>query len=68
MMESGVITRGMIPKVEACLKAAESGVRAVITDGRRAGALLEAVGGRGVGDVVRIITRVIKISTRLAKG
>ncbi len=49
MIESGVINSGMIPKVEACLKAAESGVRAVITDGRRAGALLEAVGGRGTG-------------------
>ena len=49
MIESGVINSGMIPKVEACLKAAESGVRAVITDGRRAGALLEAVEGRGVG-------------------
>lgn len=49
MIESGVITRGMIPKVEACLKAAESGVKAVITDGRRSGALLEVVEGRGVG-------------------
>ena len=49
MIESGVINSGMIPKVEACLKATESGVRAVITDGRRAGALLEAVEGRGVG-------------------
>ncbi len=49
MIESGVINSGMIPKVEACLKAAESGVRAVITDGRRAGALLEAVEGRGSG-------------------
>lgn len=49
MIESGVINSGMIPKVEACLKAAESGVRAVITDGRRAHALLEAVEGRGPG-------------------
>ena len=49
MMESGVINSGMIPKVEACLKAADSGVRAVITDGRRAGALLEVIEGRGVG-------------------
>lgn len=48
-MESGVINSGMIPKVEACLKAAEAGVKAVITDGRRAGALLEAVEGRGTG-------------------
>lgn len=49
MIELGVITTGMIPKVEACLKAAESGVQAIITDGRRAGALLEAVEGRGPG-------------------
>lgn len=49
MMESGVINSGMIPKVESCFKAAESGVKAVITDGRRAGALLEAVTGRGAG-------------------
>ena len=49
MIESGVISAGMIPKVEACLKAAESGVRAVITDGRRPHALLEAVKSSGPG-------------------
>ena len=49
MIESGVINSGMIPKVEACLKAAESSVRAVITDGRRSHALLDAVEGRGPG-------------------
>ena len=49
MMESETIAGGMIPKVEACLKAAEASVKAVITDGRRPHALLDAVVGRGPG-------------------
>ena len=49
MIESGVINSGMIPKVEACLKASEASVRAVITDGRRPHALLDAVEGKGPG-------------------
>jgi len=40
---AGVIEGGMIPKVEACLRAAGAGCRSVIADGRRAGALLEAI-------------------------
>ena len=40
---AGVIEGGMIPKVEACLGAAGSGCRSVIADGRRAGALVEAI-------------------------
>ena len=40
---AGVIDGGMIPKVEACLRAAAAGCRSVIADGRRAGALLEAI-------------------------
>ena len=40
---AGVIEGGMIPKVEACLGAAAAGCRSVIADGRRAGALLEAI-------------------------
>ena len=43
LTEAGVIQEGMIPKVEACLLAALSGCRSVIADGRRAGALLEAI-------------------------
>lgn len=49
MIGTGVIKSGMIPKVEACLKAAESGLMAVITDGRKKHALMEAVDGRGMG-------------------
>ena len=40
---AGVIEGGMIPKVEACLRAAAAGCHSVIADGRRAGALLEAI-------------------------
>jgi acetylglutamate kinase len=43
LTEAGVVQGGMIPKVEACLGAAGSGCRSVIADGRRAGALLEAI-------------------------
>jgi len=43
LREAGVIEGGMIPKVEACLRAADAGCRSVIADGRRAGALLEAI-------------------------
>src|SRR3990170_3868590 len=40
---AGVIEGGMIPKVEACLRAAAAGCRSVMADGRRAGALLAAI-------------------------
>ena len=43
LAEAGVVQGGMIPKVDACLGAAESGCRSVIVDGRRAGALIEAI-------------------------
>jgi acetylglutamate kinase len=43
LTEAGVVQGGMIPKVEACLRAAGSGCRSVIVDGRTAGALVEAI-------------------------
>lgn len=43
LTDAGFIQGGMIPKVEACLLAASSGCRSVIADGRRAGALREAI-------------------------
>ncbi len=43
LRDAGVIEGGMIPKVEACLRAAEAGCRSVIADGRRENALLEAI-------------------------
>lgn len=52
LMSTGVIEGGMIPKVEACLKAATAGSRAVIIDGREEHALLNAVEGTGSGTIV----------------
>ncbi|UCD53323.1 MAG: acetylglutamate kinase [Phycisphaerales bacterium] len=51
MIEAGVITTGMFPKVEACLTALEAGVRkAHIIDGRIAHSLLlEIYTDRGIG-------------------
>lgn len=49
LVESGVIYGGMIPKVEACLRALSSVSTAQIVDGRSPGALLAAVEGRSGG-------------------
>jgi len=54
MIEAGVITAGMLPKVEACLRALAGGVkRAHIIDGRFAHSLLlEIYTPEGVGTVI----------------
>ncbi|MBI4298014.1 MAG: acetylglutamate kinase [Chloroflexi bacterium] len=49
LIQSGVIGQGMIPKVEACLRATRVGAMAFIVDGRESGALLRAIEGRGQG-------------------
>lgn len=49
MIASGVISAGMIPKVEACLNALARVPSAQIIDGRMAGALLSAVKGDPIG-------------------
>lgn len=41
LIADGTIAGGMIPKVEACLKAVVAGVRVRILDGRQPGAILE---------------------------
>ena len=51
LTEAGVIQGGMIPKADACLQAAAAGCRSVIADGRRAGALMEAIED-GTGTVI----------------
>jgi acetylglutamate kinase len=45
LMASGVISGGMIPKVDACLKALNAGAIARIIDGRKPHALLEEIEG-----------------------
>jgi len=52
LRESGVIEGGMIPKVDACLRAAASGCRAVVLDGRTQHALISLIDGQTVGTVV----------------
>lgn len=49
LIESGVISGGMIPKVEGCIRALSSVSSAQIIDGRSAGALLAAIEGKDNG-------------------
>jgi acetylglutamate kinase len=55
MIDSGVITSGMLPKVHACLRALDAGVqRAHIIDGRFGHSLLlEIFSDRGVGTLIQ---------------
>jgi acetylglutamate kinase len=46
---SGTLTGGMIPKIEACFRAAEVGVRAVIANGTQPGTLRRIARGDAVG-------------------
>jgi len=43
LVEEGVVSGGMIPKVEACLRAATGGTRTAIIDGRQPHALVAAL-------------------------
>jgi acetylglutamate kinase len=52
LIASGVIAGGMIPKVNACLKALSTGARTRIIDGRKPHALLKEIEGGGGGTEV----------------
>jgi acetylglutamate kinase len=52
LRRDGTLRGGMIPKVDACLTAARAGCVAMITDGRRTGALRAAVTGELAGTTV----------------
>lgn len=49
LVGDGTISRGMLPKVEACRRASEAGCAALIVDGRRQGTLRSALDGRIAG-------------------
>jgi len=49
LSRSGVVRGGMIPKLDACLRALEGTRAADIIDGRQPGALLNCVKGQGTG-------------------
>jgi acetylglutamate kinase len=52
LLDSDVIARGMIPKVEACLAALATVPVTQIVDGRTPHALVEAVAGKGSGTTI----------------
>jgi acetylglutamate kinase len=52
LIDSGVISGGMIPKVEGCLRALSAVSSTRIVDGRSEGALLAAVEGGAAGTVI----------------
>lgn len=52
LVSAGIIEGGMIPKVEACLKAVRAGAACTIVDGRREHALLDVVEGKAAGTAV----------------
>jgi acetylglutamate kinase len=54
LIKSGVISKGMIPKAEACLQMVEADGRSLIVDGREPGALLRALlTGEPGGTIIR---------------
>jgi len=52
LVERGVAAGGMVPKLEAAVRAAAAGCATRIVDGTRAGALADALAGRARGTVV----------------
>ena len=52
LLSSGVVGGGMIPKLQACLRALESSSAANIIDGRRPDALLDCLSGRSPGTTI----------------
>jgi acetylglutamate kinase len=52
LVKSGVISGGMIPKLNACLKALNAGAEARIIDGRQPHALMNEFGGKSGGTTV----------------
>lgn len=49
LVAAGVISGGMVPKIEACVRALRNVPSAVILDGRRAHALRDYLGGQALG-------------------
>jgi len=54
LLDSGVASGGMIPKITGCLKALEAGATTYIIDGRQPGALINAIENDGNGTVIRV--------------
>ncbi len=54
LLDSGVASGGMIPKITGCLKALEVGATTCIIDGRQPGALIKAIENDGDGTIIRV--------------
>jgi acetylglutamate kinase len=52
LIESGVASGGMIPKIKACLKALSGGSETCIIDGRKSHALLKKIEGKNGGTTI----------------
>jgi acetylglutamate kinase len=52
LIASGVAAGGMIPKLEAAIRAASAGCATRIVDGREAGALRRAIAGEPIGTTI----------------
>ncbi len=52
LLESGVVSGGMTPKLEACLKGLENGKVSRVVDGRKPGALLDSLEGEEIGTII----------------
>ncbi|MBI2164942.1 MAG: acetylglutamate kinase [Chloroflexi bacterium] len=52
LVEGGGVSGGMIPKLEACLRASRTGARCFVLDGRRPKALLDCIDGNPVGTMI----------------
>jgi len=53
LIASGVISSGMLPKIEACLQAINSGTISRIIDGRKPHILLQEIEGKGEGTTIK---------------
>ena len=58
LIGSGVASGGMIPKINACLKALSNTSATCIIDGRQPHALLEEIEGRGSGTTIQRLSRI----------
>jgi acetylglutamate kinase len=57
LLESGVASGGMLPKLKACFRAARAGTLCQIVDGRNPRAVIDAIKGNGNGSTITIAGR-----------
>jgi acetylglutamate kinase len=53
LLSNGVVHGGMIPKIQACLRAMEQVNQAHVIDGRKSGALIDCIYGKAQGTIIQ---------------